>query len=277
MKSDNSFSRREWIFLVLILMLVQFLIHWMSLKYGSSVSALGYVSFAGTVVSILLGLIAIIYAFVQSFTQANSVVEVREQIEKLILAGDDIVRSKDELHRSALELSGITEGLSNRLAEHTIATLEFKTEFGNLSTTLVAEKNSIVPGGSDAQDGSAASDKARSVFSGTRVWLVLMVLSFAEGIDRKYTLDEVKNRILTPVGERLGHSEDLMSGMFVVFLFVLEAEGFLKVPENAAGNLGVDIEFDGDFVGRARETFSRKRTRSFKELAVFWAVVDGLS
>lgn len=275
MKGDNSFSRREWIFVIIILMLLQFIGGWMALVYGSSTSALGYVSFAGTIVSIILGLIAIIYAYVQSFTQANSVVEIREQIAKLIMAGDDIVKSKEEIHRSALKLSQITEGLSSRVGENTAAAQEFAGSVDKLASALGSKE--LMDGSEVVQSsGAVGGGEGLTVLNSSRVWLALMVLAFSEGVKRKYTLDQVKDSLVIPVGRKLGYSEELMSGMFIVFLFVLEAEGFLTITEKAAGRLGVDIECEKDFVDKASEVFSRSKTKHLKELAEFWSVVDAL-
>lgn len=275
MKCNNPLSKREWILLIVILLLVQFMVHWLSLKYGTSASALGYVSFAGTVVSILLGLIAIIYAFVQSFTQANSVVEIREQINKLVAAGDDIVKSKEELNRSASTLSQITEGLSSKVGENTDVAREFAGSVDKLASALGSKALIDEPGVVQFK-GAVDGGENLTVLNSSRVWLALMALAFSEGVSRKYTLDQVKDSIIIPVGEKLGYSEELMSGMFIVFLFVLEAEGFLTITEKATGKLGVDIRCEKDFVVKANEVFSQSKTKHLKELAAFWSVVDGL-
>lgn len=273
MKGGNSFSRREWILLVVILLLVQFIVHWLSLRYGSSVSALGYVSFAGTVVSILLGLIAIIYAFVQSFTQANSVVEIREQIDKLILAGDDIVRSKDDLHRSAVELGVITDELSNKIGESILATKEIAGSFGKLSDAFASQSPSASSSGS--KKGDAASNKALTLVTNTRrIWLTVLMLAIAEGVKRGWSLDDVKEKIAIPVGAEFGHHAEFVKGMFNMALFSLEAEGFINIP--AKDDEASKLTCNNGFLEKLEGTAPRSKSSEYKQLVAFWSLVDGL-
>lgn len=271
MTGGKSFSRREWILLVVILLLMQFIVHWLSLKYGSSVSALGYVSFAGTVVSILLGLIAIIYAFVQSFTQANSVIEIREQVEKLIAAGDDIAKSKDDLHLSAVELGEITSELSNKINESILATKEVEGRVVKLSDAFASQKaptESFEP----RKEGSV-SDEVRSVVNSKRIWLTTSMVAVAEGIKLGWRLDEIKEKLIIPVGAEFGLHPEFVTGLLYATLFALEAEGLIDIPDKTKN---VAVNCKNDFLERLEKSVPRSKSTEYKQLASLWAIVDGL-
>ncbi|WP_425543427.1 hypothetical protein, partial [Aeromonas salmonicida] len=65
----KKLETREWIFVILITVLIQFIIQASAWLYGGNSGALGYLSFAGTAVSIILAVLAIIYSFLQSSAQ----------------------------------------------------------------------------------------------------------------------------------------------------------------------------------------------------------------
>ncbi len=59
----KKLETREWVFIMLIVVLIQFIIQASAWLYGGNSGALGYLSFAGTAVSIILAVLAIIYSF----------------------------------------------------------------------------------------------------------------------------------------------------------------------------------------------------------------------
>lgn len=273
MKNVTPFSKREWILSIVILLLIQFLVHWMSLKYGSSVSALGYVSFAGTVISILLGLIAIIYAFVQSFTQANSVVEIREQIDKLIDAGNDIVKSKDDLHRSAIELSEITDEISLKLGENILATKEVAGNFGRLSDLLATQKPAEE--GVDVSGVSVEQEKAsRSLFKSSKVYLAVIVSAIAEGVKRDFQVKEIEKKIVDPLAGVLEVHTEYVRGLMLMALLALEAEGFIEIYMR---DEKWELKACNDFNAECERAFSRGSLEEApKELLALWSVLKDL-
>lgn len=274
MSNSNSFSKREWIMLIVIILMIQFIIHWLSLKYGGSTSALGYVSFAGTVVSILLGLVAIIYAFVQSFTQANSVVEIREQVDKLILAGDDIIRSKDGLHKSALELSEITDELSTKINESILATREVAGNVVRLSDAFALQRSTVEVEAGASGGAGAVGSQTKTVFNSSRILLSITVKAIAEGAGLGLNLDEIRDKIAIPVGEEIGYKSDFMAGLFFMGVFTLESEGFISLVKKK--NSPWDFVCENDFLAKCDEAFSRSLADKHKEHAALWSVVDEL-
>lgn len=114
--NDKSFSKREWFFVIFIIMLVQFLVQFAAFLYADSESALGYISISGTIVSIILALLAIIYSYYQSTSQANSSSSLNSQIEKLIGIVDTIKTNKDDFGSELAHLAEIRDKIESSIS-----------------------------------------------------------------------------------------------------------------------------------------------------------------
>lgn len=115
MNKDKIFSRREWFLVLLIVILVQFMIHYAAFLYASSSSALSYISISGTLVSIILALLAIIYSYYQSASQANSSSSLNSQIDKLIGIVDTIKTNKADFSSELEQLSEIRDKIDSSI------------------------------------------------------------------------------------------------------------------------------------------------------------------
>jgi hypothetical protein len=79
----KNLSPREWIFIVLILSLVQGVIWYVSFVNAKNGTALNYVSFAGTLISIILAVLAIGYTYGESLSEKNKSNALANQISTL--------------------------------------------------------------------------------------------------------------------------------------------------------------------------------------------------
>lgn len=79
----NRLSTREWLLIIGVLLLIEYF--WLAdvLQLAADERIVNYVGFAGTIVSIILALLAIIYSYYQSFSQRQENVALATQIEKL--------------------------------------------------------------------------------------------------------------------------------------------------------------------------------------------------
>lgn len=68
----KKIETKDWVYLFIISLFLQFIIYYFSFAYGGSVKALGYVSFAGTLISIILAVIAIGYTYGESIKQKTA-------------------------------------------------------------------------------------------------------------------------------------------------------------------------------------------------------------
>ncbi len=124
---------REWIMVIFIVILIQFIVQGSAWIYGTNNSALGYISFAGTIVSIILAVLAIVYSYVQSITQQNSSNTISKQVDKLINVADRVDESKNELSVSLGKLYDVSENIDKTLSEQekihsTVKTIDSKVE-----------------------------------------------------------------------------------------------------------------------------------------------------
>lgn len=97
MTEKTKFTKREWIHLIITLSIIQAFIWWISFQFSGSSSALGYISFAGTLISIILAVLAIGYTYGESQQQKNSSLTLVNQIEELVKIKDDLKIQADAL------------------------------------------------------------------------------------------------------------------------------------------------------------------------------------
>ncbi|HHF2860074.1 TPA: hypothetical protein ACPJZ4_004723 [Vibrio diabolicus] len=82
-EKNNAFTKREWITLIILLGIIQAFFWYAVFENSQSASALAYVSFAGTLVSIILAVLAIGYTYGESISQKNKSDGLTDQIKTL--------------------------------------------------------------------------------------------------------------------------------------------------------------------------------------------------
>ena len=115
---EGAFSRREWLMVIALVVVVEAWVLNMSYSFQSEEAVINYVSFAATIASLLLAVIAIIYGFYQSDGQQKSAAAISSQI--------DLMRAVQK------ELNVASAGISQQLAGMTITATDLK----NLSELL---------------------------------------------------------------------------------------------------------------------------------------------
>ncbi|MFW2097798.1 hypothetical protein ACG9ZL_16475 [Acinetobacter sp. ULE_I057] len=98
MSEKTKFSTREWILSIIILLIMEAFIFWVAFQFAGNSSALGYVSFAGTLISIILAVLAIGYTYGESQQQKNSSETLSTQISSLVK-----IKDKLKIQAEALE------------------------------------------------------------------------------------------------------------------------------------------------------------------------------
>ena len=106
-------SAREWCYLIAVVVLLEFIFLHSVYTYGTDKEVLAYSTFAGTITSIILALIAIIWGFVQTITQQNSAVELGKQIDSLKNVGKDVTGSASTLTEGLTHLSSLARKLED--------------------------------------------------------------------------------------------------------------------------------------------------------------------
>lgn len=117
MNEKTKFSKREWIHLIITLSIVQAAIWFVSFVYANNSSALGYISFAGTIISIILAVLAIGYTYGESHQQKNSSLTLANQIESLVAIKDKLEIQAESLS-DIKHLKNTLENFSNKVDNH---------------------------------------------------------------------------------------------------------------------------------------------------------------
>jgi len=112
--------------------------------YGTDKEVLAYSSFAGTITSIILALIAIIWGFVQTITQQNSAVELGKQIDSLKDAGKNVTGSAEALTEGLTHLSNVAKKLED-IGEVVTASQKGITDVSGMMGDLIKAQEKIRP------------------------------------------------------------------------------------------------------------------------------------
>ena len=224
---------REWIFVLFLVVLGQLIIHYIAFDFGSSGRALGYVSIAGTIVSIVLGLIAIIYSFVQSVTQANSVSDIRLQVEKLVEVGDGISRLEQDLQRSARKVNKATRGLHDKLHEHASVTQSVAESISEISRAFSTDD-------SGRRSSQSKKDGSLEPYSSQYVMLDVIHLMIIDAVELKKDLVTFHMEVATPYAKDTDWKGDFLVGAFTAVSIDLILKGVVEII-NAKDSSGEDI------------------------------------
>lgn len=270
-EKKQKFSTREWCLVIAILSLVQFFIHWVSYQFGGSPNALGYISFAGTLVSIMLGLIAIIYSFVQSISQNTSVIEIRDQVERLIIAGNEIAESGRIIHSASQEVNELVGDLASKVTENTSTTKEVFGSFNKLTSELNMSSTRYGKEVGQVRSG-VAEELEKSIIYSDRIVARLMILCVYESAKRDYSIDQVEEKIFEKLAKKLDVSADYMSGTFNAVLFALEMEGYVTFPDDEIE--GVKIEVTEEFNVKVKLLIPDSMDGDTQQLTNFWLVMS---
>lgn len=121
-KKDKSLSTREWIMVCALIVLGQWLLYYWSSESMNSEEILAYVSFAGTIVSMILAVLAIIYSFVQTQAQQSTSDSISREIFRLTDVTTEINKTSQgitdavsQLPVVITQLEGLPEVLSDEI------------------------------------------------------------------------------------------------------------------------------------------------------------------
>jgi len=176
---SKKFSKREWIHLIITLSIIQGVIWYVSLTHSTNTSALGYVSFAGTLISIILAVLAIGYTYGESQQQKNSSITLANQIESLVA-----IKDKLEIQAEALDNINV---LKTSLDEFS------KNVYGQLESTKKGFEDFVKDFGSSKRDDKNVesdnpSDFIATIFNAAspfNIMCLILLILFVENKDNK--------------------------------------------------------------------------------------------
>lgn len=237
--TSTKFTKREWIHLIITLSILQAAIWFISYFFAGSSNALGYVSFAGTLISIILAVLAIGYTYGESHQQKNTSNTLANQI-------DSLIEIKNELKIQADSLSDI-KNLKDSLK---IVSEKMDNHFNetNSKLTVFTEKVGIsVPNNTSSEGISDAHMKL--IFSKlfidkdykVNVISFILVILFFEGRqnynEAPFVLKFLKDLNLSNLSEEDAH---FMYGAAFQMALILERFGFLRKDLHKLDDLSID-------------------------------------
>ena len=234
---------REWLLIIFIVMLVQFIVQVSAWLYGSNQSALGYISFAGTIVSIILAVLAIVYSYVQSITQQNSSNTIANQVNKLIDVVERVDDSKSELNVSLDKLRGIRERLETSVAyqEKTHAAVDdINKKMSILEPEVLRKMFSMHAAGNKAEGvgggGLSYSAPLEVGYGGLAFSCLLLYFGRLHGLSYEETETMLESTVEEvfhfETEEDLANSKILMIGHLMGTYQCFEAFGIVALAEN---------------------------------------------
>lgn len=191
----KNWDSTKWILLISILLIVEGFIFYASMVNANSLSALGYVSFAGTITSIILAVLAIIYGFVQNGSQERKSGVISEQMGRVKEVVEALQKSKSSLGGDLEKLENIANKIEV-LSDHSLKTKE---ELKDLNENFNAMKNGALSkiveelSKTDAtlsEDGGAATDSYN--FSNMRIAIDIAHIIKRASESDKYNEDFLK-------------------------------------------------------------------------------------
>lgn len=241
---------REWLFTIAIVILIQFIVQVGALIYSSDNNILNYISFAGTIVSIILATIAIVYSFVQTISQQSSASNISNQVDKLISVVGIIDESKNTIKNSIEHLNKSSEKLDIAIENQTKLTSKVETISNNFSIeklTRALNSESTIKN-NEHYDTASLSEK---IFIAGGNALITVAISLHQGTKLKIPEAEIVQKIITPSAKKaLNLTEDETSintfhqGMFASGFQALASFGLITTQDNNTYTLSNEFQVE---------------------------------
>ena len=247
MKEEKGFSRREWFFVIFIIMLTQFIVQFIAFIYAGNSSALGYISISGTIVSIILALLAIIYSYYQSTSQANSSSSLNSQIDKLIGIVDKVKTDKSDFSHELEQLSDIREKIDSTFTLQKVSHAQVR----ELTGTIDELRNNRL---SDSYQKDADSDQfSKLVIEGDNlIHLTLILIYYAStvGVEFKNIWSELSKPTVQALHKGQASPEllEFYKGSISSVMTVLKALDFIEIT-GANFPIATEDEFETQLRG----------------------------
>ena len=112
----------EIILTVLLIMVLEGLVFYLSAMHSGSVSAMNYVSFAGTITSIILAVVAIIYTMIESLRQStttdkmvNGAISVQQSAQEIAAEVQNLKDLRERITETSRAVKDVSDKLDNKM------------------------------------------------------------------------------------------------------------------------------------------------------------------
>lgn len=127
----NIVTKKDLVYTILFLSIIIILMF--SSKNSSNPNLVAYIGFAGTITSILLGVIAIIYSFFQSYDNSLTKDSLSKQLKKLNLVANTL---KDEID-SIVGIKNIIEEVKNEVVDLQNSMTSFQKSLDSIENSVL--------------------------------------------------------------------------------------------------------------------------------------------
>ncbi|MGX5833760.1 hypothetical protein ACWIJ6_06340 [Aeromonas piscicola] len=271
MKS-SSFSKREWFFVIFIVTIIQFCIQTAAFLYAGSGSALNYISISGTIVSIALALLAIIYSYFQSASQETSSLTISQQVNKLIDVVEAVKVSKDDFSSELSQLQDIREKIDSSMNLQQMAHDKIES-VGNMINKL--NSNSL----SEDYEPNAQSKGAlfdSFIIKGNNIThITMLIIYYASkyGIPFSDLWSVFGSKVFSGEGKEKAALQEYFRGALFSTISMFHCIGFIEeLEENLA--LSITDEFESGLANFHEFLASRKDSEYSHVIALFNGIVE---
>lgn len=247
----KKLSTREWILITSLLMLVEYLISSNSYIFRDDQTLLNYISFASTIASILLAVIAIIFSFIQSDSGAKANNKLVDRLDEFKSIYNKILRNSNKSDDQLERLSSITdilnelkismENSSDKLVSIENKTLKIHEVHKNVKDEITRLNNQKELSNNITHDKSSHNENiARLVLrkSTTHADIITYALNKVAETNEKITLFDFVEKYLTPLSDDVNTNETTFLNKLVLhwitftILHILNSANLIYFSEN---------------------------------------------
>lgn len=254
MEVNKTFSKREWFFVIALVSVIQGAIWYASFVNSNSGSALNYVSFAGTLISIILAVLAIGYTYGESLSQKNKSDNVTSQIAVL----NEVIRSITIESKNLEQISTISDELTrfaSKFDESILRTQEKVTDVSNSLGKLFTEydKYKEKDNAKPIESNLSKAETAKAVLAARSplTEITFLALFIANGKSYSHSEEMVRENIVKYI-DRAKENYDskksppegvakLFTGTFLILMSILQGLGLLTEDKENVTHLATEL------------------------------------
>jgi len=243
-------SKREWWLIILVIVIGEYLFIDKVFKYGADAGIVSYVSFAGTIVSIILAVLAIVYSYYQNFSQQRDSNNIATQIDLLRNTVKDVRVSKDEFISELERINSISEKLDQSmsiLAESQSHVIKLSSSFESFRASVgIASQQVLEPPGKEKLSPTQVNYFFKRFPEGTYLILFALYKSKWEKLKFDERFEKYYKAPMLSISKdndenKLQWDENMIYTVFVTTFFLFQAFGLLSVSK---GELTLDGEVE---------------------------------
>lgn len=235
----DKLTVREWILIIALMMLTEYLVSSNSYTFKDDQTVLNYISFASTIASILLAVIAIIYGFLQSDSSSKANNKLLDSLSEFKKIHGKILRNSQKSEKQLDRLSSITDILErlNVSMEHSSSKMSImENHLLQLHKSSESVKDEITKL-SDIKNASTTEKETKNDFSIARIILrrssiyadfIAYALNKINNDHEKISMSGLGTKYLVPIKNFVDEDSKLLFDEKVIYASIFVIVNTLK-------------------------------------------------